>query len=499
MGNQSSKFQKIGLIGGPIISLFLIIFVDLDPENPQVTYTAAIALLMAIWWICEALPLAITSLLPVFLFPLFSIMNGKDVASLYFNHIIFLLIGGFLVALAMQRWGLHKRIALVTLKFFGVKPGRILLGFMITTAFLSMWISNTASTMMMIPIVLSVIVNLENILGPEKIKKYSIGLLLGIAYSASIGGTATLVGTPPNLSFARIFSITFPDAPEITFSKWFLFAFPIALFLLLTVWVLLRLFFCRINFSLDKNIFQEQYRKLGKITFEERVVLINFIALATLWLTRSDIELGRFTIPGWSGLLPNPDFINDGTIAIAISSLLFIIPSKKKSRIMDWDTASKLPWNIVLLLGGGFALASGFKESGLSAWFGEQLAGLHDLSPFLIVISVTSIITFMTELTSNTATAEMLLPILAAVAVAIEKNPLLLMVPAALSCSCAFMLPIATPPNAIIFGTQRIRIRDMVKIGILLNLIGIIILATAIFLLGDVLDIDLDVFPNWAK
>lgn len=494
-----TKAKKTGLILGFILFLTVALFSDLEPGSPQVTYTAAIALLMAVWWITEAVPLAITALLPVALFPLFGVMSGKDVSVQYFNHVIFLFIGGFIVALAMQKWNLHKRIALMTLMIFGTKPARILMGFMIATAFLSMWISNTASAMMMVSIALSVIVSLEDLVDEKKMKRYSIGLLLGVAYSASIGGIATLVGTPPNLSFARIFSINFPDAPEISFAQWFVFAFPISIFLLFVVWVFLSLLFCRVNFSLDRKIFREEYKKLGRTGFEEKIVLVIFILLACLWLTRADIRIGSVFIPGWSGIFSAPEYINDGTVAIALSLLLFIIPAKKEGQIMDWQSAVKLPWNIVLLFGGGFALASGFMESGLSAWFGTQLSGLSGFSPVLIILALTFTITFLTELTSNTATAEMLLPILGALAVAIGKNPLMLMIPATLSCSCAFMLPVATPPNAIIFGTQRIKISDMAKTGIFINLIGIITITTAIYLLGSLIGIDFNAFPKWAE
>ena len=497
--DKTTLFKKIGLLSGPVLCICILLFFKLDAKNPQVTYAAAIALLMAVWWITKPVPLAITSLLPVILFPLFGIMNGKAVSSLYFNDVIFLFIGGFIVALAMQKWELHKRIALVTLMIFGTKPKRILLGFMVATAFLSMWISNTATTMMMIPIVLSVIMNLEDILGEKKIRRYAIGLLLGIAYSSSIGGIATLVGTPPNLSFVRIFAISFPDAPEISFAQWFFFAVPISVFFLLILWLILCLFFCRIDFLLNKQMFKEQYKNLGKISFEERAVLLVFSSLAILWLTRASIQVGNITIPGWSQLFSTPSYINDGTVAIALALILFIIPAKKAPTIMNWSTATKLPWNIVLLFGGGFALASGFKVSGLSEWFGSQLAGFESFSPMLIIASICCMLTFLTELTSNTATSQMILPILAALSVAIGKNPLLLMIPATLASSFAFMMPIATPPNAIIFGTNKIRIIDMVKIGFILNIIGIIILTAGILIFGSMLDIDHTIMPEWAK
>ncbi|NQU67892.1 MAG: SLC13/DASS family transporter [Candidatus Marinimicrobia bacterium] len=499
--NQNT-IQKWMLIFGPVISIMMILFMDLEPGRPEVTRMAAVALLMAMWWVTEALPLAATALLPVALFPLLGIMNGKTVAPIYFNHIIFLFIGGFIMALAMEKWDLHKRIALFILLRFKLKPANILLGFMITTAFLSMWISNTATTMMMVPIALAIILQLEGLLGKASVKKYSIGIFLGLAYSASIGGIATIVGTPPNLSFVRIFNILFPGSPEITFANWFFFAFPLSVCFLIIVWFILSQIFIskKIVFKIDPKIFKNQYRELGPMSSEEKIVLTGFLCLIFLWLFRSDIPLGDFVIPGWSRMFPYASYLNDGTVAITIALILFILPSRsqKGNRIMDWDTASKLPWNIVLLFGGGFALASGFKETGLSNLLGSQLGGVGNLHPVLIVAVICIFVTFLTELTSNTATAEMLLPILGGLAIAIKVNPLFLMIPATLSCSFAFMLPVATPPNAIIFGTNRVTIMDMAKTGIWINLIGVVLITLLIFSFGNwVFGIDVAHIPDW--
>ena len=500
--NSAGKIA--GIFAGPLVFLIIIIFFRLDPDRPVITFTFAAAIWMAVWWISEAVPLAITSLLPVVLFPLLGIMDGKAVSSTYFNHVIFLFIGGFIVALAMQKWNLHKRIALKILMVTGIGPGRILFGFMAATAFLSMWISNTATTMMMVPILISIIAKLEEIIGKTEVQKYSIGLLLGVAYSASIGGIATLVGTPPNLSFARIFQIMFPQAPEISFAEWFFFALPVSLLFFAIVWGYLYAVFRPGGDSwrsLKAASFREQYQLLGRMGFEEKVILIDFVLLSLLWLTRSDIVLGGFVIPGWSGIFRDPEFINDGTVAIMLSIPLFFIPSKsqKGSFIMDWKYASQLPWGIVLLFGGGFALASGFKESGLSIWFGEQLSWVGVYHPLLIIFIIALMMTFLTELTSNTATTEMLLPVLAGLAAATEFNPLLLMIPATLSGSMAFMLPVATPPNAIIFGTGRLKVKQMAKNGLLLNLIGAVVISLATYYYGRyIFNISLDGLPNWA-
>lgn len=498
------SFKNItGYILAPISFLFILLFGNLEPGNPQVTYTLAIALLMAIWWITEIIPLAVTALIPVVLFPLFGIMNGKDVSSTYFNHVIFLFIGGFLVALAMQKWNLHKRIALRILMITGSSPARILLGFMCATAFLSMWISNTATAMMMVPILLSIISKLEDYLDKKELSRYSIGLLLGIAYSASVGGIATLVGTPPNLSFARIFQIMFPHAPEISFSDWFIFALPISIIFFMVIWLFLYFIYrprTPINKMHDID-FKKQYKELGPASFEEKIISTDFALLAILWLTRSGISIGEFTLPGWSSLFSNPYYINDGTVAIFMAIILYFIPSKKhhKQRIMDWATSAKIPWNIVLLFGGGFALASGFKESGLSLWFGEQLSVLDSWHPLFIIITISLTMTFLTELTSNTATTEMLLPVLAGLSVTINIHPLLFMLPATISASMAFMLPVATPPNAIIFGSGRIKVMDMAKTGFILNLLGAIVITFVTYYWGThVFGIDMNSMPDWA-
>ena len=495
-------FKTLYLILVPVLCGLFFLLVDLKPGHPEITATAAVALLMAAWWITEAIPLAVTALIPIVLFPLMGIMSGKEVSGQYINHIIFIFIGGFMVALAMERWNLHKRMALRVLMWFGVNPKFILLGFMVATALLSMWISNTATAMMMIPIALAIVGKLEDLLGSEKIRKFAIGIFLGIAFSASIGGIATLIGTPPNLSFVRIFTIFFPNAPEISFAQWFFFAFPVSVFFLFVAWILLSFIFCKNRgFTLDKQIFQDQYRSLGPVSFEEKAVLLDFFLLVLLWMFRADISIGGFTIPGWSALFPRADFINDGTIAIGMALVLFLIPTRilKGGRVMNWHTARKLPWNIVLLFGGGFALASGFKASGLSLWMGEQLKGLSSLPLLVIVGCICLFITFLTELTSNTATAEILLPILAALAVSIRVNPLLLMIPGTLSCSFAFMLPVATPPNAIVFGTNRLKVSDMARVGLIFNLIGVLVITAALFLIGKaIFGIDLSVMPDWA-
>ncbi len=492
-----------GFIIAPLLFIFFIVFVDLEPGKPQVTYTLAITLLMAIWWLTDIIPLSVTALLPVVLFPLFGIMNGKAVSSTYFNYVIFLFIGGFLVALAMEKWNLHKRIALRILLITGTSSLRLLFGFMFATAFLSMWISNTATVMMMLPIVLSIISNLEEYVDKKDISRFSVGILLGVAYGASIGGIATLVGTPPNPIFVQVLDIMFPKAPEISFSDWFLFAFPISVIMFLFTWLFLYFRF-KPTASwklLNKVSFKQQYEELGKAGFEEKVVLVDFIALAVLWLTRSGLTYGNTVIPGWGSLFNNPKYINDGTVAIALALILFLIPSKNKKgkQILDGKIITKLPWGILLLFGGGFALASGFKESGLSSWFGEQMTVFAGQPDLLIIITVAIGMAFLTEVTSNTATTQLILPILAGLSVSLHVNPLLLMLPATISASMAFMLPVATPPNAIVFGAERFSIGTMAKTGIIINIFGAIVITLITYYWGtSVFGFNPDVIPTWA-
>ncbi len=505
MKQQHPVMQRkyIGFSLGLTAFLVILLFADLEPGKPEVTATLAVATLMAVWWISETIPLAVTALLPLVLFPALGVLDGKAVSEVYFNHIIFIFIGGFIMALAMEKWNLHRRIALKLLVMIGVSPGRILVGFMLTSAFLSMWISNTATTMMMIPIVTSIVASLEERLPGKNITRYATGLLLAIAYSASVGGMSTLVGSPTNLVCPRILTLLYPNAPDISFTTWMIFALPVSLILLVAVWLVIYLKFRpREKWGqLDRAHFRSAYRELGKASHEERVVFALFLILALLWITRSGIDFNGFTIPGWSGIFRVPAYINDGTVAIFISVILFLVParSQKGGRIMDWATARKLPWNILLLFGGGFALALGFQSSGLAVWFGEQLLWTKGINPYLILLSVVTLMSFLTELTSNVASTQMLLPVFASLALSSGNNPLLIMIPATLASSLAFMLPTATPPNAIVFGTHRIQIATMVRTGFILNMLGILVVVLITWLLGgSVLDIEPGVIPGWA-
>lgn len=498
--------QRIGLYLGPILFFFVIIFFDLEPGKPIVTRMAAVALLMALWWITDAIPLFATALLPMVLYPLLGILTAKVTAPVYVNSTIFLFIGGFMIALTMEDWNLHRRIALFIIRVIGGGPSRIVLGFMVAAAFLSMWISNTATAIMMVPIGLAIVSQMEEKFSVVETHKFTLCLMLGIAYACSVGGIATLVGTPPNLAFVRIFEITFPEATPIAFGAWFIMGLPLSVILLGVIWLLLTkvLYRVKAHITVDKSIVDQEYKELGSMSFEERTVLSIFFLTAILWIFRNKLNLGFLSIPGWSQLIPYPKMIDDGTVALFMAMLMFVIPSRsmnaKSATIMGPGVIKNIPWNIVILFGGGFALAKGFQVTGLSALIGQKFAGLAGMHPIVIVFVVCIGLTFLTEVTSNTATTQMILPILAALALDMKINPLFLMIPATLSASCAFMLPVATPPNAIVFGSGRIKIAEMAKAGIFINIIGAIIVTLFFyFITTAIFSIDASVIPEWAQ
>ncbi len=480
--------KQIGLWSGVAAFLFIVFFVKLKADAPQISFTLAIASIMAIWWVTEAVPISITALLPVVLFPVLGVMSGKDVAVTYFNNVIFLFIGGFLIAGAMEKYGLHKRIALNILLVTGSGFGSLLFGFMLATFFLSAWMSNTATAIMLVPVAISVISKFEDYLSPEDLRKVSHSLLFGVAYSASIGGISTLVGTPPNLAFIKILSIMFPDMQEISFVQWMIFATPIAVLMFVSAWLLLYYKYKPAErIKVGKNIFTKELSGLGKASYEEKIVLIAFVSVALLWITRSGLKAGSFEISGWSSFFANPKMIDDGTVAVFVALLLFIIPQKdKKKKLIGVDAVMKLPWNIVLLFGGGFALAKGFTVSGLDVWLGEQIKFVEHLPVILVIFLVALFMSFLTELTSNTASTQMFLPILAGISTTAHINPLILMLPATVAASLAFMLPVATPPNVIVFGTKRLKIVEMIKTGFWLNIIGVVIVTFGVYFIGKI-------------
>lgn len=473
--------KSIGFFSGIFLFVLLFFVLDFGPDYYNSKLVAAIATLMAVWWIFEAVPLAVTSLVPLILFPVFGIVSASDTAPQYMNSTIFLFVGGFVIAIAMEKWNLHKRIALNVILLFGKSPSKIILGFMVASGFISMWISNTATTLMLLPIGLSIIYKIQDEFGEEKSSNFSKALMISIAYSATIGGIATLVGTPPNLIFQRMYKINFPEAQVISFGEWMVLALPIAIIMMIIAWlVLVKLVFrSDKNLILDKEVIRSERDKLGKMTFEEKAVLVVFIVTSFLWVFRSDLDFGAFKIPGLSNVFTSAKFIDDSTVAVTMAFILFLIPcgsnDHKHNFVLNQDDIKKIPWDIVLLFGGGFALADGFVQSGLSKLIGQQFLILKSVHPIVLMSIISVVVVFSSELTSNSAQTTILLPLLASLSAEIGINPLVIMVPATLSVSLAFMLPVGTPPNAIVFSSHKLSVWDMVKAGFILNIIGIIL------------------------
>jgi sodium-dependent dicarboxylate transporter 2/3/5 len=475
-----------------LLLFFVVIFIPISSElNPAAHKMAAIALLMAVWWMSEALPLGITALLPLVLYPLTGIMKTSEISGNYMDHLVFLFMGGFIIAIALQEWNLHRRFALFTISLLGSNPRRIFLAFLLVSALLSMWISNTATAIMMLPIALAVISQMQEEQGSEK-KKYetfAAVLLLGIAYGSSMGGIATLIGTPPNIIFMGIYKKFFPDQSGFTFFGWMLHMLPLSFLLLTAIWLYLgygKLKKKDLPPPKPSSYFKQKYKELGPLTVPQIWVLGIFILTALLWIFRSNIDLGFFTIPGWPGLLGLGNLIQDSTIAMGMAILLFVIhirDEKGTHALLKLSNIFKIPWDILLLFGGGFALAEGIQKTGLAEFIGNQL-GFFGMLPFWIMLFLISIsVAFLTEFTSNTAVATTLLPILAALSFNLNFNPFVLMLPATIASSCAYMLPVSTPPNAIVFGSRFISIQLMVRIGIWLNFIAALIISTYFYLI----------------
>ncbi|WP_100330368.1 SLC13 family permease [Bacillus xiapuensis] len=489
---KRSRRQNAGLWLGPL--LFMICLFGVSPEGMSKEATAVLASTawIATWWITEAIPIPVTSLLPIILFPLTGAVT-EGITSAYADSTIFLFMGGFILAIALEKWQLHRRIALNIILCVGTSTQQIVLGFMVATGFLSMWISNTATAMMMMPIALAVIKQVDDSLDGQNAKETNFGkaIMLGVAYSASIGGLGTLIGTPPNTIFAGVVKEIYHI--DLSFGVWMLFGVPLAIILTAAVWFYL----VKLAFPMKlkeipggKRNLQKQKEQLGRMSTEEKVVLTVFAATAVAWITRTFL------------LVKFMSFLDDTIIAITAAILLFVLPSKKAEdgKLLNWNDAKNIPWGILLLFGGGLAIAKGFKDSGLAQWIGEQLTVLQGIPLLFIIAIVTALVIFLTEITSNTATATMMFPIMASLAAALHIHPYGVMVAAGLAASCAFMLPVATPPNAVVFGSGMLKIQDMAKAGFWINLLSIIVITALIYLFMPVVwGMDLHSFPASLK
>ena len=481
------NFKKIGLYAGPSAFIIIKFFFEIDGLDDLGKSVIASTTWIAIWWVFEAVPIAITALLPIILFPLTGSLNLEDTSSSYGHRFIFLYLGGFILALAIEKWNLHKRIALNIISFVGTDVRKIILGFMISTAFLSMWITNTATAVMMLPIGIAVVKQIKDLNSTKENENLVFGkaLMLSIAFSASIGGVSTLIGTPPNLILATVIEENY--GVEITFKSWMTFAFPFSVILLTISWYYLT----RVAFNFTKYNFKDaeieinkQLNDLGKLSYEEKLISAIFSITAILWIFRDFFEI----------FLPNLD---DSIIAIFSATTLFLFNSKsKKGNLMKWDEAVKLPWGILLLFGGGLAIASAFQSSGLAIWIGESLFKADSFSLIILLLITITMVNFLTEITSNLATTAMLLPIIAPISLALGFHPFVLMIGATVAASCAFMLPVATPPNAVVFGSNYLKISDMVKVGFFMNVISIfLILIFVYFYLPNIWSFDPFKYP----
>ena len=473
--------EGVGLVLGP--ALFLVIALAPSEIPPTVQRMMAVAALMATWWVTEAIPLAATSLLPLALFPFLGLGTASESAAPYANHLVYLFLGGFMLAQTMQRWGLHRRMALSIVHRIGTSPSRIVLGFMCASGFVSMWVSNTATTAMMMPIGLAVIQQAVEAFEKEGTDidtrpghfHFGANLMLGIAYGASIGGVATIIGTPPNVFLAGTMAENY--GIEISFLRWLGFGIPFVLLFLPLTWLWLTRVALPIRIkSLPGGTarIEAELNELGSMTIPEKRLAIIFGLTAAAWTFR----------PYWTAVIPTGNLVSDSTIAMAATVVLFLTPAGNGEKLLNWQWASRLPWDVLLLFGGGFSLAAGFERNGLSTWVGGQLQFFGELPlPVFIVIVVILIVT-LTEFASNVASTAMSVPILAATATTMGLSPLMLAIPATVAASCAFMLPAATPPNAIVFGTGYFTIPQLVKAGIGVNIIGVILISILTLLLA---------------
>jgi sodium-dependent dicarboxylate transporter 2/3/5 len=474
-----------GILSGPLSFFLILFFFKAEGLSVQATAVLAATVWIAIWWVTEAIPISATALLPIVLFPLTGGLELESTVKAYSHPYIFLFIGGFTIAIAMERWKLHTRMALLIISKIGFKKNQIIFGFMLASAFLSMWISNTATTVMMLPIGMAIV---SQTASEAKGSSFGKALMLGIAYSASIGGVATLIGTPPNLILAGVIEETYHVT--ISFMQWLSIGLPFSIVLLVICWYYLT----RVAFTFSvqtleggQTQIEKEQQALGPITTPEKRVLLIFCLTALAWMFRSYV------------LVPFLPAINDTIIAMLAALSLFLMPSgfSKNQALLKWEDMQDLPWGVLLLFGGGISLASAFDSSGLAQWLGGQLVGLQGLPLMALLIVLILAVNFLTEITSNLATTSVILPILVPLALTINVHPYGLMIGAAVAASCAFMLPVATPPNALVFGTGYFKISTMLKAGVWLNLISALLLFLLInFLLPIVWNINLNQFPE---
>ncbi|MBV8518748.1 MAG: SLC13/DASS family transporter [Acidobacteria bacterium] len=464
----------------------LILLIPTSPDfTANVRFTAATGLFMALLWLTEAVPMGLAALVPLVAFPLAGITSTEKIAAPYANSAVFLFMGGFLVSATFERWGLHRRMAYFALRRVGTEPRRIVFAVILVTAFLSMWISNTATTLMMTPIAVAIVGGLGATAAASALPNSSAlrtaeATLLGVAYAASLGGIGTPIGTPTNLVFLGAARELFPHAHTVSFAEWMAFGVAYLILAVPLCWLIV-VVTARVPKGAAVPLEQLGLTKPGPMSRAEKVAIALCTATAFLWIFRADIVLGSTTIPGWSRVFPSGKLINDATVAIAMAILAFLIPVSKSERLLDWEEFKKMPWDVLILFGGGFALADALESSGFSKWAGARLSFVGNWPPVLMIITICIVVTLLSEVASNVATATAMMPIAAALATSIHVHPYFLMIPAVLAASSGFMLPVATAPNTIVYGTGFIRVKAMARSGLLLDLVATAIITLLIF------------------
>jgi sodium-dependent dicarboxylate transporter 2/3/5 len=471
LSNAISLRKAAVCLGVAGLLLFLPVTADF---TKAVRFTAFTALLMALLWLTEAVPMGMTALIPLVAFPLAGINTMEKTAAPYANSAVFLFMGGFLVASTFERWGLHRRMAFFALRTVGTQPRRIVFAVILVTAFLSMWISNTATTLMMTPIAVAVVSGL----GKEA--RTAEATLLGVAYAASLGGIGTPIGTPTNLIFLGAARELFPALPAVTFAQWMVFGVAYLVVLVPACWLIV-IVTARVPKGDAIPLEQLGIEKPAGMSRGEKSALALCAATAFLWIFRADISLGATKIPGWANLFPTGKMINDATVAIAMALLAFLLPVAKEQRLIGWEEFRRIPWDVLILFGGGFALADALEASGFSKWAGARLSFVGNWPPVLMIVTVCVVVTLLSEVASNVATATAMMPIAAALATSIGVHPYLLMIPAVLAASSGFMLPVATAPNTIVYATGFVRVKAMARSGFLLDIAAAIVITLLIF------------------
>lgn len=453
----------------------LLLLVPLTTDfTHAVRFTAAIGLLMALLWLTEAVPMGMTALIPLVAFPLAGINTMEKTAAPYANSAVFLFMGGFLVAATFERWGLHRRMAFFALRTVGTEPRRIVFAVILVTAFLSMWISNTATTLMMTPIAVAVVGGL----GKEA--RTAEATLLGVAFAASLGGLGTPIGTPTNLIFLGAVRELFPNAVTITFAQWMLFGVAYLIVLVPVCWLVV-VITARVPKGAAIPLAQLGIEKPGAMSRGEKTALALCVATALLWIFRADIALGATRLYGWANIFPSGKMINDATVAIAMALVAFLLPVSKEQRLLGWEEFKRIPWDVLILFGGGFALADALEGSGFSKWAGARLSFVGQWHPVLMIVVICLVVTLLSEVASNVATATAMMPIAAALSTSIGVHPYFLMLPAVIAASSGFMLPVATAPNTIVYATGLIRVKAMARSGLLLDIIAAIVITLLVF------------------